>query len=61
VTFSPLHIFYEDIFYKHPDVTAGMAQTKIGQTSINKSFLFLTAITMHLYAGTKGLNLEVGT
>jgi len=28
---------------------------------ISKSLLFSTAITMRLYAGTKGLNLEAGT
>jgi hypothetical protein len=47
--------------YKHPDVTADMAGTQIGQTSINKSLLFSAAIKMHLYARTEGLNLEADT
>ena len=61
MTLSLLYMFHDDIFYKHPDVTADMAQTKIGQTSRNKSLLFSTAITMHLYASTERLNLEAGT
>jgi hypothetical protein len=40
------------------DVTADMALTKMGQTSKNRSLLFWTAITMQLYAGTEGVNLE---
>jgi len=52
-------MFHEDICYKHPDITAGMARTKIGRTPINKSLLFSIVTTMHLYAGTEGLNLEV--
>jgi hypothetical protein len=54
-------MFLEDFFDKHPDVTADMAQIKIGQTSTHKSLLFSTAVTMHLYAGTEGLNVAAGT
>jgi hypothetical protein len=40
-------MFYEDIFCKHPDITADMAQTKIGQISGINLFRIVPTHALH--------------
>jgi len=51
-------MFYEDIFYKHPDVTADMAQSKPGQISIINLFLVVPTHALHYTLNHQNLTLK---